>query len=247
MGHAAKAAPDGYTILFADPSYVVNPSLFARAPYDATKDFAPVTLAVSSPTALSVSSSMPATSVNDLVTLIRQNPGKYNFASAGVGTQAHLEGERFRSALGLDLTHVSHNGGGPAMASVVAGQAAFIFGTLAAALPHLRAGKLRALAIASKTRSPILPDVPTMSESGYPEIEADSWLGMLVPARTPKNLVAALHREFINILTRPDMKERLASIGFDLVASTPDEFAQRINVELETYGKIIRAANIKVE
>ena len=133
------------------------------------------------------------------------------------------------------------------MASVVAGQSAFIFGTLAAALPHLRAGKLRALAIASKTRSPILPDVPTMSESGYPEIEADSWLGMLVPARTPKNLVAALHREFINILTRPDMKERLASIGFDLVASTPDEFAQRINVELETYGKIIRAANIKVE
>jgi tripartite-type tricarboxylate transporter receptor subunit TctC len=196
---------------------------------------------------LSVSPLIPATTVNDLVTLIRANPGKYNFASAGVGTQAHLLGERFRSSLGLDLGHVPYNGGGPAMASVVAGHSALIFGTLAAALKHLKAGKLRALAIASKMRSQILPDVPTMNESGHPVIEADSWLGMLVPARTPKDIVAALHREFIEVLTLPEIKERLATIGFHLVASTPDEFAQRINAELETYGKIIRAANIKVE
>lgn len=246
-GYAAKAEPDGYTILFADTSYVVNPSLFASASYDVNKDFEPVMLAVRSPTVLSVSPLMPATTVNDLVALIGANPGKYNFASAGVGTQAHLLGETFRSSLGLDLGHVAYNGGGPAMASVAAGHSAFIFGTLAAALRHLSAGKLRALAIASKTRSQILPDVPTMNESGYPVIAADSWLGMLVPARTPKDIVATLHREFIEVLTLPEMKERLTTIGFDLVASTPDEFAQRINVELETYGKIIRAANIKVD
>jgi tripartite-type tricarboxylate transporter receptor subunit TctC len=245
-GYVAKAAPDGYTILLADTSYVVNPSLLARASYH-VRDFEPVTLAVSSPTVLSVGPFMPATTVDDLVTLIKANPGKYNFASAGVGTQAHLVGERFRLSLGLDLGHVPHDGGGPAMTSVVAGHSAFIFGTLAAALRHLRTGKLRALAIAGKARSQILSDVPTMNESGYPEIEVDSWLGLLVPVTTPNEIVAAMHGEFIDILTLPAMKERLATIGFDLVASTPAEFAQRINVELETYGKIIRAANIKVE
>jgi tripartite-type tricarboxylate transporter receptor subunit TctC len=246
-GLVAKAVADGYTILFADTSHVVNSSLFANASYDANKDFEPVMLAVRSPTVLSTGPAMPAMTVDDLVTIVRSNPGKYNFASAGIGTQAHLVGESFRSSLGLDLGHVPYDGGGPAMAAVVAGQSAFIFGTVAAALKHLRSGKLRALAIASKRRSQILPDVPTMNESGYPVVEADSWLGMLVPARTPKDVVTTLNREFVEVLTLPEMKERLTTIGFDLVASTPDEFAQRIGSELETYGKMIRAAKIKVQ
>jgi tripartite-type tricarboxylate transporter receptor subunit TctC len=246
-GHAAKAAADGYTILFAFSSHVVNPSLFAKVPYDPNKDFDPVTLAVASTTVLAVNPSIPAKTVNDLVALIRANPGKYNYASAGAGTQAHLAGEMFRLSLGLDLVHIPYNGGSPAMVSVVAGHSAFIFGTLAAAQQHLQAGTLRALAITSKTRSQILPDIVTMTESGYPDIEADSWVGVLVPAGTPKEIIATLHREFARVLALPDIKERLATLGYDLVASTPEEFAQRIKVELETYRKVIRAANIKLE
>jgi tripartite-type tricarboxylate transporter receptor subunit TctC len=153
----------------------------------------------------------------------------------------------FRLSLGLDLVHIPYNGGSPAMVSVVAGHSAFIFGTLAAAQQHLQAGTLRALAITSKTRSQILPDIVTMTESGYPDIEADSWVGVLVPAGTPKEIIATLHREFARVLALPDIKERLATLGYDLVASTPEEFAQRIKVELETYRKVIRAANIKLE
>jgi tripartite-type tricarboxylate transporter receptor subunit TctC len=149
-GQAAKAAPDGYTILFAFSSHVVNPSLFAKVPYDPNKDFDPVTLAVASTTVLAVNPSIPAKTVDDLVALIKANPGKYNFASAGAGTQAHLAGEMFRLSLGLDLVHIPYNGGSPAMVSVVAGHSAFIFGTLAAAQQYLQAGTLRALAIRAR-------------------------------------------------------------------------------------------------
>lgn len=246
-GQAAKAAPDGHTVLFAFSSHVVNPSLFAKVPYDPNKDFDPVMLAVASPTVLAINPSIPAKTVEELVALIRGNPGKYNFASAGAGTQAHLAGEMFRLSLGLDVVHIPYNGGSPAMASVVAGHAAFIFGTLAAAQQHFQAGTLRALAITSNTRSRILPDLVTMTESGYPDIKADSWVGVLVPAGTPKEIITTLHRELEMVLARPDIKERLATLGYDLVASTPDEFAQQMNAELELYGKIIRAANMRIE
>jgi len=244
-GQVAKAAPDGYTILFAFSSHVVNPTLFARVLYDPIKDFDPVTLAVASTTVLTVNPAVPAKTVKELIDLIKANPGKYSFGSAGAGTQAHLAGEQFRLSLGLDLVHVPFGGGGPAVAAVVAGHTPISFGSPQAAMQHVREGTVRALAVTSKTRSQIFPDVPTMTEVGYPQIEGDSWVGILVPAGTPAEIIAVLYRESTKILSQSDMKERLAALGYDLVASTPKEFATRIVAEIEMWAKVIRAANIK--
>jgi tripartite-type tricarboxylate transporter receptor subunit TctC len=246
-GQAAKAAPDGYTLLFAFSSFVVNPTLFGKVPYDPYNDFEPVTLAVVSTTVVTVHPSVPAKTVKDLVALIRANPGKYSYSSAGAGTQAHLAGEQFRVLLGLDLVHVPFNGGGPAIAAVVGGHIPIGFGSPAAAIPQIKEGNVRALAITSKRRSQILPDVPTMTEAGYPEIEGDTWVGVLVPAGTSKEIINFLNREFVKIIAMPDMEWRLAELGYDPVASTPEEFAVRIKAEIETWAKVIRAAHIKVE
>jgi len=243
----AKAAPDGYTILFAFSSHVVNPTLFARLPYDPINDFKPVTLAVASTTVLTVNPAVPAKTLNELIALIRANPGKYSFGSAGAGTQAHLAGEQFRLSLGLDLVHVPFGGGGPAVAAVVAGHTPISFGSPQAAMQHVKEGTVRALAVTSKRRSQLFPDVPTMTEEGYPDIEGDSWVGILVPAGTPAEIVSALHGESANILAQPEMKERLAALGYEVVASTPEEFAIRIKTEIDTWAKVIRAANIKAE
>ena len=246
-GQVAKAAPDGYTILFAFSSHVVNPTLFARVPYDPIKDFEPVTLAVASTTVLTVNPAVPAKTVKELIDLIKANPGTYSFGSAGAGTQAHLAGEQFRLSLGLDLVHVPFGGGGPAVAAVVAGHTPISFGSPQAAMQHVKEGTVRALAVTKKTRSQILPDVPTMTEVGYPQIEGDSWVGILVPAGTPADVIAVLHRESAYVLAQPDMRARLATLGYDLVASTPEEFATRIKVEIDMWAKVIRAANIKPE
>jgi len=247
MGQAAKAKPDGYSVLFAFSSYVTNPSLFNKVPYDPHKDFEPVTLAVAAPTVLSVNPSVPAKTVQELVALIRANPGKYSFASGGFGTQPHLVGEQLRLSLGLDLVHVLFAGGGPAVASLIAGHTPIGINVVTPIVPHIKDGTLRVLAVASKTRSQLLPDVPTMAEAGYPDIEGDSWVGVLVPARTPKPIITALHRTIVKILTLPDLKDPLTALGYEVVASTPEEFANRIRLEIETWGKVIRAANIKVE
>ncbi len=244
-GQAARATPDGYTILFAFSSHVVNPTLFDRIPYDPYKDFASVTLAVSSTTVLTVNPAVPAKTVNELIALIKGTPGKYNYASPGAGTQAHLAGEQFRMSLALDLVHIPYNGAGPSIASVVAGHSPIGFSTLATAAPYIKAGTLRALAITSKTRSQIEPDIPTMTDAGHSDIEGDSWVGVLVPARTPQEIVTLLNREIVKIIALPDMKERLATLGFETVASTPAEFDARIKAEIETWGKVIRAGNIK--
>jgi tripartite-type tricarboxylate transporter receptor subunit TctC len=246
-GQAAKAAADGYTVLVAFSSHVVNPTLFDKVPYDPHKDFEPVTLAVSSTTVLSVNPSVPATTVKDLVALIRESSGKYSYATGGTGSQTHLAGEQFRLSLGLDLVHVPFNGGGPAIAAVVAGHTPIGFNALTPAVPQIKAAKLRALAVTSKARSQILADVPTMTEAGYPDIAGDSWVGVLVPAGTPKEIITLLHREIAKIIALPDMKERLATLGFEPVVSTPEEFAKQIKIEIETWAKVIRAANIKAQ
>ena len=246
-GQVAKAPPDGYTILFAFSSHVVNPTLFARVPYDPIKDFEPVTLAVTSTTVLTVNPAVPAKTVKELIDLIKANPGTYSFGSAGAGTQAHLAGEQFRLSLGLDLVHVPFGGGGPAVAAVVAGHTPISFGSPQAAMQHVKEGTVRALAVTKKTRSQIFPDVPTMTEVGYPQIEGDSWVGILVPAGTPADVIAVLHRESAKVLAQPDMRARLATLGYDLVASTPEEFATRIKVEIDMWAKVILAANIKPE
>jgi tripartite-type tricarboxylate transporter receptor subunit TctC len=244
-GQAAKAPPDGHTVLVAFSTFVVNPTLFDKVPYDPVKDFVPVTLAVSSTTVLSVNPSVPAGTVNELVDLIRSGSGKYGYATGGTGSQPHLAGEQFRLSLGLDLAHVPFGGGGPAVAAVVAGHAPIGFNALTPVVPQVKAGKLRALAITSKTRSQILPDVPTMTEAGYPDIEGDSWVGILVPAGTPQEIVAVLYREIARIIPLPDMKERLAALGFEPVVSAPDEFGRQISAEIETWGRVIRAANVR--
>jgi tripartite-type tricarboxylate transporter receptor subunit TctC len=247
MAHAAKAPPDGYTILVVPPNIVVNPILYERVPYDPIKDFEPVTVAVTSKEALVVHPSLSVQTVKDLVALIKANPGKYSYASGGIGTPPHLLGELFRLSLGLDLVHVPFSSGGLAIGSVVAGHTPLGFSALAPVIPHIHEGKLRALAIASKTRSQVLPALPTMAEAGYPEIEGDAWFAILVPAGTPKDIVTLLNRAIIEIMARPDMKERIATLGYEPLGNTPQEGAAQLAMEGAKWTKIIRGAGIKAE
>ena len=244
-GIAAKAAADGYTMLFAFSSHVTNPSIFDRIPYDPFKDFAPITLAVTSPAVLTVNPSLRAKTIEELVALIRAQPGSYSYASGGTGTQPQLAGEQFRLSLGLDLVHVPYNGGGPALVSTIAGHTPISFTTLSPAVPFLSQGKLRALAVTGKARSQTLPEVPTMREAGYPEIEGDTWAGVLAPAGTDRQIITLLHREIVKILNLPSMKERLVALGYEPVGNTPEEYAAQIRSEIARWAKVIRSAGIK--
>jgi tripartite-type tricarboxylate transporter receptor subunit TctC len=245
MGHAARMAPDGYTVLFVSSSFTVNPSLYEQIPYDPYKDFAPVTLAVASPNVLVIHPTIPAKNVKELIEFIKANPGKYGFASSGVGTTPHLSGELFKLSQNLDLVHIPFNGSGPAIASVVAGHTPIAFTTLPPAVPHVKQGLLRALAVTTAKRSSALPDVPTLAEAGLPDQEADTLQGVLVPAGTPKPIIELLQREIVKALAAPDVVERMDMLGFDTIGSTPEEFAARIKSEIPKWEKVIRAANIK--
>jgi tripartite-type tricarboxylate transporter receptor subunit TctC len=247
MGQGARAAPDGYTIVIVGPPIVINPSLYDKVPFDPYKDFDPVTLAVTSPDMLSVNPSLPVQSVKDLVALIKAHPGKYNFASPGTGTPGHLVGELFRLSLGLDLVHIPFNSAGLAIGSTVAGHTPIAFTTPPPVVPQVKEGKLRALAVASKTRLQALPDVPTMAEAGYPDIEGEAWFAVIVPARTPKEIIALLHGEIVKIIALPDMKERMATLGFVPVGSSPEVCAAQLRTEAAKWAKVIREAGIKAQ
>src|SRR5580704_4813827 len=211
-GQAARTAADGYSILITVNSYVINPTLYAKVPYRVLQDFDSVTLAVGFPSAMLVNPSVPATTVKDLVALIKRNPNKYSFASPGFGTPSHLLGEQFRVTLGLDLVHVPYGGSGPAVLAAVAGDTPIAFAALSAAVPLVKDGKLRALAVMSESRSPALPELPTIGQAGYPGLEGDGWVGVLVPAGTPRETIAVLQREIIRIVALPEVKERLSSL-----------------------------------
>jgi tripartite-type tricarboxylate transporter receptor subunit TctC len=247
IGRAAQAAADGYTILVVASSYVVNPSLYASIPYDPVKDFDPITIAVSNVVALSVHPSITAGGVDQLIALIKSNPGKYSYASAGAGQASHLLGETFRLTLGLDLVHVPFNGSGPAITSMIAGHTPIGFTSAATAAPQVKDGKLRALAVMNKTRLPLLPQVPTMAEAGHGDIECDDWLALLAPAGTPKEITTLLHRRVADIIAQPAMQEQLAALGFQPVGNTPEEFAAQIRTDISKRAKLIHDAGIRAQ
>jgi tripartite-type tricarboxylate transporter receptor subunit TctC len=244
-GQAARSAHDGHTMLMTANSFVINPRFYKKVPYDPFGDFDPVTRAVDITLGLWVNPSVPARSVKELVALIKSSPGQYNYASAGTGTSVHLIGEEFRLALGLDLVHVPFNGGGPAIASVVAGHTPIAFTALAPAMPHIAEAKLRALAVMN-TSQPV-PDVPTMAEAGYPEVQGDDWVGVFVPAGTPMPIIDALNREIGAIMASPDMREQLTMLGLGPIASPSEEFRVRIKTDLERWAKVMRVADIKAD
>ncbi|HEV7877877.1 Bug family tripartite tricarboxylate transporter substrate binding protein [Bradyrhizobium sp.] len=244
-GQASKAAPDGYTIFVASPSYVVNPTLFETVPYDFHKSFDAVTLAATAPTVLTVHPSVQAKTVRELVTLIKSSPGKFSYASPGAGTPPHLLGELFRLSLQLDIVHVPFSSGGAAIGSTLAGHTPVSFGALPPAVQHVREDKLRALAITSTTNSHVLPGIPSIGEAGYPDIAADIWTAVLVPAGTPGQLTGLLQREIAKLMAQPDVKDRLASLGYQPVANTPDQCAAHMAAEYAKWGRVIREAGIK--
>lgn len=238
MGRAAAlAAPDGYTILVAVPSYAINPALYDKVPYDARKSFDPVMLAVRTTVVLAVRPSVPAQTVKDLIALIKADPGKYNYATAGLGSPGHLVGEMLRQSLRLDLVHIPYNSAGSAIGSTVAGHTTICLAAPAPIVPQVENGKLRALAVAYRTRLQALAEVPTMAEAGYPDIESDNWFGFFVPAGTPGEIITYLNREIAKSMALPDVKERLLALGFDPAGSTPEEFAEQIKIELEKWAR----------
>ena len=247
IGTAARAAPDGYTLLAAGGNFVINPSLYAKIPYDPEKDFEAVSLMCSSPHMLAVHPSIPASSVSELIALAKASPGQLSYASAGRGTPAHLAGELFKLAFGVELTHVPFTGGGPAMTATLGGHTPCVVSALPTGAPYAKAGNVRALAMMSAKRSPLLPDVPTMAEATGTGLEADIVTGLVVPAGTPREIIDLLHRTIAKIVAPRDFNDRLLALGFDPVASTPDQFADWLKSELAKWGKVIREANITVQ
>lgn len=247
IGTAARAAPDGYTLLAAGGNFVINPSLYAKIPYDPEKDFEAVSLMCSSPHLLAVHPSIAASNVTELIALAKASPGQLSYASAGRGTPAHLAGELFKLAFGVELTHVPFTGGGPAMTATLGGHTPCVVSALPTGAPYAKAGNVRALAMMSAKRSPLLPDVPTMAEATGTGLEADIVTGLVAPAGTPREIIDLLHRTIAKIVAPRDFNDRLLALGFDPVASTPDQFADWLKSELAKWGKVIREANITVQ
>lgn len=246
-GQVARATPDGYTIMAISTGFVVNPSLYAKVPYDPIKDFAPITLVAASPNIIVVNPQVPAKTISELVQLIRDNPGKYSFAGPGVGSTPHLGGELFRLAFKLDLVHVPFAGAGPAVQATVGGHTPIAFTALPSSLSAIQAGQLRALGIAAPKRAASMPDVPTFAEQGIKDQDAETLTGIVAPAATPKEIVDLLYREIAKAVAQPEVRERLTTLGFDPVANTPDEFGARIKLEIDKWGKVVRDAKLRIE
>lgn len=246
--YVAKAAPDGYTLLVATAStHGINPSLYKKAPYDAIKDFTPITLFATVPNVLVVSAQNKATNVAQLIEQIRSKPGGANMGSAGSGTPGHLAGEMFKDAAKLEIQHVPYKGGGQALTDLMGGQIDFMFTTIPAALPQIKAGKIRALAVTSPARSAALPDVPTMQEAGLKGFSAVSWHGLVAPAGTPENVVDVLYKASAKALASPDVKRRLADEGAVASGMTPEEFGKFIAEQIATWGEAVKASGATVD
>jgi tripartite-type tricarboxylate transporter receptor subunit TctC len=243
----ARAVPDGYTITAVAAGVAINPSLYREVKFDPVKDFAAITLGITVPNILVVHPSVAANSVKELIALAKARAGKMVFASAGNGTSGHLALEQFKIMSGVDVIHVPYKGGGPALTELLAGQVNALFSIALVAMPQVKAGKIRALAITSAQRSAVVPELPTMAESGFPGFECVGWFGWLAPARVPAEIVARLNAEIVRILKLPEMHERLLGLGADPVGNTPQAFAAFVKSEHDKWARVIKEAGIRAE
>jgi tripartite-type tricarboxylate transporter receptor subunit TctC len=243
----ARAAPDGYTLLVGGVPNSVNMSLYKKLPYDTVRDFAPVTRISTAPNILAIHPSVPVKTVKELIAMAKSKRGELTYASAGIGSSNHLSGELFRVMAGIEMTHVAYKGGGAAITDLISGQVSMYFGTTPSTLPHVKSGRLRALGLTGAKRSPAAPDIPTISEAGLPGYEQSAWHGLLAPANTPAAIVTRLNTEVVRALRSPDVAERFATQGVDIVASTPEEFAAFIRQDVAKYAKLVKAANIRID
>jgi tripartite-type tricarboxylate transporter receptor subunit TctC len=241
----AKAVPDGYTLLIIQPSLTINPSMIRKLPYDAVKDFTPVSLVVDAAQIMTVNPSVPAKSAKELIALARAKPGTLMFGSPGVGTSPHLTAELFKLQAGVDMPQVLFKGSGPAYVSLISGEVQAAFSTVLSAMPHVKSGKIRALGVTTKKRVSIFPDLPTIAESALPEFETSQWFGILGPARMPPAIVKQLQAALTRATSSPEVKERLVAQGVEVVNSTPEGFAAVIRRELVQWAKVIKAAGIQ--
>jgi tripartite-type tricarboxylate transporter receptor subunit TctC len=244
----AKAAPDGYTILMgAVSTHAINIWLYGKLPYDPIRDFAPITLLTSVPNVLVLHPSVPAKNVQQLIALAKARPGQLNFASGSTGSAGHLAGEVFKTMAGVDMVHIPYKGAAPAVTDLLAGHVSLIFDNMASALPNIKAGRVRALAVTTARRSPFLPDIPTIDETGLRGFDIGTWFGVFAPAGSPPATVVQLNRELVRVLNTPTMKERLATLGAEPMANTPEAFASFVKSELSKYERIVRASGAKAD
>jgi len=243
----ARAPADGYTLLLVNSGHVINGHVYAKLPYDPIKDFVPVVHAASIAMGLFVHPSVPAKNLTEFLALARAKPGTLSFATSGNGGAGHLGGESIKAATGIDMLHVPYRGSAPALADVVAGQLQVSIADVPLARAHVRAGSLRPIALAAAQRSTALPDMPTFAELGVPNLDFSVWVGFLAPAGTPKAIVDKLNREIVAIVREPAMTARLLEIGFEVVASTPEEFGQTLKTDQERYGVVVRKAGVKLD
>ena len=248
MDTVAKAAPDGYTLVIGpNGNLVVNPHLYAKLPYDVTRDFVPITLLATFSNMLVVNPDVPAKTVAELIALAKAKPGSVSYGSPGTGSQPHLGGEFLKLMAGIDIVHVPYNGTAPALKDLLGGQITFRFAQTSAALPQIQSGKLRALGVASPRRATLLPDVPTIAEAGLPGFEAVSWYALLAPAGTPKEIVTKVQADLARVLQMPDIREKLVALGGDPVGNTPEQLAVQLKTESARYADVVKRANIKAE
>jgi tripartite-type tricarboxylate transporter receptor subunit TctC len=244
----ARAAPDGYTLTMGVSSaFGINPTLYSKLPYDALRDFAPITNIALTPQTLVASPSFAAKSVKELVAIARSKPASVNYASLGSGSTSHLTMEMFKSAAGIQLTHVPYKGSPAAHADVVAGQVPVMFDAIPAVLPQVKSGRLRGLGIGTRARSPFLPDLPTIEEAGFPGFEAVGWIGIVAPARTPDAVLDKLNAEIVRLLREPDVRERLSALAFTPVGDTRAQYAAFIKSEIAKWGQAVKASGAKAE
>jgi tripartite-type tricarboxylate transporter receptor subunit TctC len=243
----ARAAPDGHTLLLSAIALAINPSVYSKLPYDTLRDLAPVSLVASSPYVLVVHPSLPAKSLKEFVALAKAKPGHLIYGSTGIGGSSHLMGEMLKAMAGIDIVHVPYKGLAPALNDLFASQIHFAFGSFSTVGPHIKTGRIRPIAVTSAKRAKSTPEVPTIAEQGYPGYEAIPWFGVLVPAATPRPLVARLSRDIVHALQHPDVMERFTAQGVETVGSTPNEFAAFLKLEVSRWGKIVRQAGIRPE